>query len=433
MTNKITMQLLAEKLAASAGVSRETAETFLRAFPDALLASVAQDRLVELDNFGKFYLVAVSDRGSVDVNTGAHIVIPGYDKLTFAVDDAIVDQFNGVQPKAEDNATESQAEAANETSAESPSETASAAPSETATSEAAPAEASTATSEATPTATSSTKKAKASTSAALSTQKKVQKKVKDEAQKAEPVEKPAEPAVDPTVEPAAKPAAEPVAKQSSEPVAEPAVEQPVQPAEPAPTSEQTISLAAEETKEIVDQPKVESSANAKVEPSANAKVEPSATEVKYEPVAEQNTAVKVQPKSPAVNEPAVNEPAEGVVARFFKNLPWWGYVTLVAIIFLILLFIVLSVGGDKDGNEAEEQTDSEATEQVEGQTPAETKAKETAEKKPSPKVHILKYGESLTTISVQYYGTEDSMGVIWRLNGFKDPNNIPLGTAIKLP
>ena len=396
------MQLLAEKLAASAGVSRETAETFLRAFPDALLASVAQDRLVELDNFGKFYLVAVSDRGSVDVNTGAHIVIPGYDKLTFAVDDAIVDQFNGVQPKAEDNATENQAEAANETSAESPAETASAAPSETATSEAAPAEASTVTSEATPTATSSTKKAKASTSAALSTQKKVQKKVKDEAQKAEPVEKPAEPAAEPIVEPAAKTADE-----------------------PAPTSEQTISLAAEETKEIVDQPKVESSANAKVEPST--------TEVKYEPVAEQNTAVKVQPKSPVANEPAVNEPAEGVVARFFKNLPWWGYVTLVAIIFLILLFIVLSVGGDKDGNEAEEQTDSESTEQVEGQTPAETKAKETAEKKPSPKVHILKYGESLTTISVQYYGTEDSMGVIWRLNGFKDPNNIPLGTAIKLP
>lgn len=414
MTNKITMQLLAEKLAASAGVSRETAETFLRAFPDALLASVAQDRLVELDNFGKFYLVAVSDRGSVDVNTGAHIVIPGYDKLTFAVDDAIVDQFNGVQPKAEDNATESQAEAANETSAESPSETASAAPSETATSEAAPAEASTVTSEATPTATSSTKKAKASTSAAQSTQKKVQKKVKDEAQKAEPAEKLAEPA-EKLAEPAVKPTVEPAVKPADE---------------PAPTSEQTISLAAEETKVIVDQPKVESSANAKVEPSA--------TEVKYEPVAEQNTVAKVQPKSPAanepaVNEPAVNEPAEGVVARFFKNLPWWGYVTLVAIIFLILLFIVLSVGGDKDGNEAEEQTDSEATEQVEGQTPTETKAKETAEKKPSPKVHILKYGESLTTISVQYYGTEDSMGVIWRLNGFKDPNNIPLGTAIKLP
>ena len=409
MTNKITMQLLAEKLAASAGVSRETAETFLRAFPEALLASVAQDRLVELDNFGKFYLVAVSDRGSVDVNTGAHIVIPGYDKLTFAVDDAIVDQFNGVQPKAEDNATESQAEAANETSAESPAETGNVTSSDTAISETASELTPTETSTATSTVTSSTKKAKASTSAAQSTQKKVQKKVKDEAQKAEPVEK------------------------LAEPVAEPTVEQPVQPAEPAPTSEQTISLAAEETKVIVDQPKVESSANAKVESSANAKVEPSATEVKYEPVAEQNTAVKVQPKSPVANEPAVNEPAEGVVARFFKNLPWWGYVTLVAIIFLILLFIVLSVGGDKDGNEAEEQTGPEATEQVEGQTPAETKAKETAEKKPSPKVHILKYGESLTTISVQYYGTEDSMGVIWRLNGFKDPNNIPLGTAIKLP
>lgn len=403
MTNKITMQLLAEKLAASAGVSRETAETFLRAFPDALLASVAQDRLVELDNFGKFYLVAVSDRGSVDVNTGAHIVIPGYDKLTFAVDDTIVDQFNGVQPKVEGNVDES------------PAETVSAAPSDTATSEATSTETPTATSEATPTVTPSAKKAKASTSAAPTTPKKAQKKVKDEAQKAEPVEKPAEPAAEQTVE------------------------KPVQPAEPAATSEQTISLASEETKVIVGQPKVEPSINAKVEPSANEtetsanETEPSATEIKYEPVVEQNTAAKVQPESPTVNETAANEPAESVVARFFKNLPWWGYVTLVAIIFLILLFIVLSVGGNKDGNEAEEQTNPEATEQVEGRTPAETKAKETAEKKASPKVHILKYGESLTTISVQYYGTEDSMGVIWRLNGFKDPNNIPLGTAIKLP
>ncbi len=402
------MQLLAEKLAASAGVSRETAETFLRAFPDALLASVAQDRLVELDNFGKFYLVAVSDRGSVDVNTGAHIVIPGYDKLTFAVDDTIVDQFNGVQPKVEDNVAESPAETASETPTEIPAEAVSAAPSYTATSEATSTEAPTATSEATPTVTPSAKKAKASTSAAPTTPKKAQKKVKDEAQKAEPVEKPAEPAAEQTVE------------------------KPVQPAEPAATSEQTISLASEETKVIVDQPKVEPSINAKVEPSAN-ETETSATEIKYEPVVEQNTAAKVQPESPTVNETAVNEPAESVVARFFKNLPWWGYVTLVAIIFLILLFIVLSVGGNKDGNEAEEQTNPEATEQVEGRTPAETKSKETAEKKASPKVHILKYGESLTTISVQYYGTEDSMGVIWRLNGFKDPNNIPLGTAIKLP
>ncbi len=427
MTNKITMQMLAEKLAASAGVSRETAETFLRTFPDALLASVAQDRLVELDNFGKFYLVAVSDRGSVDVNTGAHIVIPGYDKLTFAVDDTIVDQFNGVQPKAENNATENSAEISVENSAEGSVETANATTGAVVTSEAASTE--------TPIATPSTKKAKAPISAAQSTPKKTQKKVKGEAQKTEPAVKPAEPAAEPVAKPAAesvaesvvKPPVEPAAKTTVEQTIEQAVEQLVQPADHVSTSEQTISLAAEETKVIVDQPKAKPSANAKVEPSVNIKVESSVGEPKHEPAAGQNTVAKAQSESPAVNETA-----EGFVARFFKNLPWWGYVTLVAIIFLILLFIVLNVGGNKDGDEAEESTDSEAMEQVEGQPSTETKAKETAEKK-SPKVHILKYGESLTTISVQYYGTEDSMGVIWRLNGFKDPNNIPLGTAIKLP
>lgn len=52
---------------------------------------------------------------------------------------------------------------------------------------------------------------------------------------------------------------------------------------------------------------------------------------------------------------------------------------------------------------------------------------------PKRKVHILQKGESLTTISVYYYNTKDSMQAIWKLNGFKDPNNIPLGTEILLP
>jgi len=48
-------------------------------------------------------------------------------------------------------------------------------------------------------------------------------------------------------------------------------------------------------------------------------------------------------------------------------------------------------------------------------------------------VHILHPGESLTSISVMYYQTPDSMSSIWRLNKFDDPNNIPIGTEIKLP
>lgn len=50
-----------------------------------------------------------------------------------------------------------------------------------------------------------------------------------------------------------------------------------------------------------------------------------------------------------------------------------------------------------------------------------------------PRIHILQKGESLTTISVHYYGTPDSMAAIWRLNKFPNPNDIPLGTEILLP
>jgi nucleoid DNA-binding protein len=52
---------------------------------------------------------------------------------------------------------------------------------------------------------------------------------------------------------------------------------------------------------------------------------------------------------------------------------------------------------------------------------------------PRPKVHILQKGEFLTRISMQYYGTKDSVSAILRINDFKNPDVIPPGTEIKLP
>ncbi len=312
MANKITVQMLAEKLATSAGVDKEVAEAFLKAFPETLLASVAQDRLVELDKFGKFYLVAVADRGSVDVNTGAHIVIPGYDKLTFSVDDSIVGQFN-------------------ETQAAQPKP-----------------------------------KPKAKTTAAPAA-KKPKTVAAEEKTEPAPVEKTPEPAVEP-------------------------VQVPEKPVEQKPVEQKP------EQKEPVTVQSVE--------------VRPIAPKIPITPIT-----------------PITPEPTEGTVAKFFRNLPWWGYVTLVAAaaVFLIALFIILGASGD--GN-PDGPTVPEVQEQVEEKSGPEKKADKPVEKH---KVHVLKYGESLTTISVQYYGTPDSMAVIWRLNKFTDPNNIPLGTAIKLP
>ncbi len=333
MANKITVQMLAEKLATSAGVDKEVAEAFLKAFPETLLASVAQDRLVELDKFGKFYLVAVADRGSVDVNTGAHIVIPGYDKLTFSVDDSIVGQFN-------------------ETQAAQPKP-----------------------------------KPKAKTTAAPAA-KKPKTVAAEEKTEPAPVEKTPVEKV-------------PVEKTPVGKTPEPAVE-PVQVPE-KPVEEKPVEEKPEQKEPVTVQP---------VEVSPIAPIAPIAPTIPITPIT---------PDSP--------EPTEGTVAKFFRNLPWWGYVTLVAAVFLIALFIILGASGDGDGN-PDGPTVPETQEQVEEKSGSEKKADKPVEKH---KVHVLKYGESLTTISVQYYGTPDSMAAIWRLNKFTDPNNIPLGTAIKLP
>ncbi len=318
MANKITVQMLAEKLATSAGVDKEVAEAFLKAFPETLLASVAQDRLVELDKFGKFYLVAVADRGSVDVNTGAHIVIPGYDKLTFSVDDSIVGQFN-------------------ETQAAQPKP-----------------------------------KPKAKTTAAPAA-KKPKTVAAEEKTEPAPVEKTPEPAVEP-------------------------VQVPEKPVEQKPVEEKPEQKEPEQKEPVTVQP---------------VEVRPIAPKIPITPITPDSTDS--------------TDSTEGTVAKFFRNLPWWGYVTLVAAVFLIALFIILGASGD--GN-PDGPTVPEVQEQVEEKSGPEKKADKPVEKH---KVHVLKYGESLTTISVQYYGTPDSMAAIWRLNKFTDPNNIPLGTAIKLP
>lgn len=55
-------------------------------------------------------------------------------------------------------------------------------------------------------------------------------------------------------------------------------------------------------------------------------------------------------------------------------------------------------------------------------------------KKPvRPSYYIMKKGESLTRISVRFYGTKDSLNAIVKLNRFKDPNNVPVGAKVFLP
>lgn len=49
-----------------------------------------------------------------------------------------------------------------------------------------------------------------------------------------------------------------------------------------------------------------------------------------------------------------------------------------------------------------------------------------------PKTYVLQKGESLTTIAQKFYGTKDYSAIL-KANNFKNPDNIPIGTEIKLP
>ena len=90
-----------------------------------------------------------------------------------------------------------------------------------------------------------------------------------------------------------------------------------------------------------------------------------------------------------------------------------------------------SIAKVKEDSIKQAKQDSIAALQI-AQINAEKKAKEEAAKN-RPRTHYVLRGESLTRISMQYYGTKDSVRALIRVNNFKDPNNVPAGSTIKLP
>ncbi|MCQ2113401.1 MAG: LysM peptidoglycan-binding domain-containing protein, partial [Bacteroidaceae bacterium] len=161
--------------------------------------------------------------------------------------------------------------------------------------------------------------------------------------------------------------------------------------------------------------------------------EPKEAEVEQpEKVVEEPVVVEEKPKKEEVKpQTTETKPAE---KKLINKWVWIGIAAAVVVVALIFL-LTRSCQKADDGENAEAQQEEVVAPKVitnrqSGATVASDKVKEVT---PQHKVHILQKGESLTTISVMYYQTKDSMGAIWRLNGFEDPNNIPLGTEILLP
>jgi nucleoid DNA-binding protein len=81
--NKLSWTELRRALASRAGVSEKAANVFLAAFNSQLTAALKSDKQVKVNGLGTFKLQAVAPRKSVNVTTGEQITIEGYNKIAF--------------------------------------------------------------------------------------------------------------------------------------------------------------------------------------------------------------------------------------------------------------------------------------------------------------------------------------------------------------
>lgn len=94
MDKKILLQNLADSLAERTGMTKRKAEAFVRSFFDVTEEAIANDGQVKVKGFGTTKIVNVSDRESVDINTGERIQIEGHAKVTFTPDTLFRDLVN---------------------------------------------------------------------------------------------------------------------------------------------------------------------------------------------------------------------------------------------------------------------------------------------------------------------------------------------------
>ena len=95
MNEKLSLQNVADVLAKKAGVSKKVADTFAKAFFDAIVEALSMgEDAVKVKGLGTFKVVAVGSRESVNVTNGERIIIPGYKKVAFTPEESVVAVLN---------------------------------------------------------------------------------------------------------------------------------------------------------------------------------------------------------------------------------------------------------------------------------------------------------------------------------------------------
>lgn len=105
----------------------------------------------------------------------------------------------------------------------------------------------------------------------------------------------------------------------------------------------------------------------------------------------------------------------GAKIRKSSRIILWGLITAVILLSVIGLLYINSTSFEEPPV-AEEEVIEEVVEEV-----------------AKPRTHVLQPGDFFTKISLEYYGTEDSVAAIIRLNNITNPDNVPVGTELLLP
>lgn len=88
MGSKVTVQMIADAMAERLGLTRKSADAFSKAFWNVIVEGLNADGVVRIKGFGTFKLVDISSRESVNVATGERFVIQGHKRVSFVPDDA---------------------------------------------------------------------------------------------------------------------------------------------------------------------------------------------------------------------------------------------------------------------------------------------------------------------------------------------------------
>ncbi len=94
MEKKLLLQELADAVAKREHITKKKADALARAFFEIAEEGLLSENFVKIKKFGTFKIVAVSERESVNINTGERFQINGHSKVSFTPDNYLKELVN---------------------------------------------------------------------------------------------------------------------------------------------------------------------------------------------------------------------------------------------------------------------------------------------------------------------------------------------------